>query len=82
MSAAAGFAEIIVLFAAYFAPVITALARKVPNRGSVIIVNVFLGWTVVGWVVALAMACRSKPAITQAGPQQVHGQYGRHGGRA
>ncbi|MFJ6385087.1 superinfection immunity protein [Kitasatospora sp. NPDC092039] len=35
--------------------------RGVPNRGSVIVVNVFLGWTVLGWIVALAMAARSGP---------------------
>jgi hypothetical protein len=62
-----GFAEIIALIAAYWAPTITALTRRVPNRGSVVVVNLFLGWTVVGWVVALAMACRSKPTVA-AGP--------------
>jgi hypothetical protein len=50
-----------------WAPTITALSRHVPNRGSVVVVNLFLGWTVVGWVVALAMACRSKPTVA-AGP--------------
>lgn len=47
--------------AAYFAPAIVALARHVPNTGSVIVIDVLLGWTIVGWIVALAMACRSKP---------------------
>ena len=47
---------------AYWAPSITAGVRRVPNVGSVIVVNLFLGWTVVGWIVALAMACRSIPA--------------------
>lgn len=46
--------------AAYFLPTICALVRKVPNRGSVIIINIFLGWTFIGWVVALAMAFRSQ----------------------
>jgi Superinfection immunity protein len=45
----------------YWVPTIVALVRHVPNKGSVIVVNAFLGWTVVGWVVALAMACRSVP---------------------
>ena len=54
----------------YFVPVIVALARRhVPHLGSVIVVNVFLGWTVVGWVVALAMACRSRPQ--PAGPVSI-----------
>lgn len=44
----------------YFIPTIVAWVRHVPHRGSVTVVNVFLGWTVIGWVVALAMACRSR----------------------
>jgi hypothetical protein len=52
--------------AAYWAPSITAGVRRVPNTGSVIVVNLFLGWTAVGWVVALAMACRSIPAAQTA----------------
>jgi uncharacterized membrane protein HdeD (DUF308 family) len=60
MSGFLGFLEILGFIAAYFAPAITALARKPPHRGSVIVVNVFAGWTVIGWIVALAMACRSK----------------------
>ena len=35
--------------------------RKVTNLGSIAVINVFLGWTLVGWVVALAMAVRSLP---------------------
>jgi hypothetical protein len=47
----------------YFVPWWVAVHRHVPNWGSVIAVNVLLGWTIVGWVVALAMACRSIPSI-------------------
>ena len=49
----------LVFFAAYLTPTIVALVRKVRNRGSVIVVNVLLGWTIIGWIVALAMAARS-----------------------
>ena len=48
-------------FILYFAPSIVALARGVPSRGSVLVVNLFLGWTGIGWVVALAIAARSVP---------------------
>ncbi|MER7756949.1 superinfection immunity protein [Kitasatospora sp. NPDC097643] len=44
----------------YFLPTVVAMARAVPNRGSVVVINIFLGWTLLGWVVALAMAARSK----------------------
>ena len=47
---------------AYFAPSFVASHRKVPNTGSVMVVNALLGWTVIGWAVALAMACRDVPA--------------------
>jgi hypothetical protein len=47
------------LVCAYFLPLIIAGVRKVPNIGSVAVINLFLGWTFIGWVVALAMAFRS-----------------------
>jgi hypothetical protein len=43
----------------YFLPVIIAQLRHVPHVGSVAVINTFLGWTVIGWIVALAMAARS-----------------------
>ena len=52
----------VIILALYFAPSIVGLARKVPNIGSVVVINFFLGWTLIGWVVALAMAARSVPA--------------------
>jgi hypothetical protein len=30
----------------------------VPDIGTVVIINMFLGWTVIGWIVALVMALR------------------------
>lgn len=49
------------VFLLYWSPTIVGYARHVPNQGSVLVIDAFLGWTVVGWVVALAMACRSVP---------------------
>lgn len=43
----------------YFLPTIIALLRSKKNKGSIIVVNVFLGWSIIGWVVALAWACGS-----------------------
>ena len=56
-----GLVVLVVLAVLYFLPTIIAADRGVTNTGSVIVVNVFLGWTVIGWVVALAMAARSVP---------------------
>jgi hypothetical protein len=60
-SALAVVPAIALIVVAYFFPLIVATARKVPNLGSVAVVNLFLGFTFLGWVVALAMACRSRP---------------------
>jgi RsiW-degrading membrane proteinase PrsW (M82 family) len=40
----------------YFAPTITAYQRKTKNKSQVVIVNVFLGWTILGWIIALTMS--------------------------
>jgi hypothetical protein len=54
---------LLLALALYFVPSIVAVARKVTHQGSVIVINLFLGWTFIGWVVALAMACRTSRAI-------------------
>ncbi|MFF4331326.1 superinfection immunity protein [Streptomyces sp. NPDC001591] len=53
----------LVVLVLYLVPTVVAMVRAVPNRGSVIVVNIFLGWTLIGWVVALAMAARSKAPV-------------------
>lgn len=49
---------IVLVFAvgAYFFPWIIAAARKHPNLNSIVILNLLLGWTVIGWVIALIWA--------------------------
>ena len=49
----------------YFLP--SLIARKNPNVSSVFLVNLFLGWTLVGWVVALKMA--NNPTTPARGSQ-------------
>lgn len=43
----------------YFLPSVVAYARDHTNSDSILIVNLFLGWTFLGWVVALAWAFSS-----------------------
>ena len=38
----------------YFVPTIVAAKRGHHNVGTIIVINVLLGWTFIGWVVALA----------------------------
>ncbi|CAM3900514.1 superinfection immunity protein [Mycobacterium frederiksbergense] len=61
--AAAGFAVVVLVvlsFIVYWVPTVIAFIRAVPNKASVLVINLFLGWTLIGWVVALAMSVRSK----------------------
>ncbi|MEU9622092.1 MULTISPECIES: superinfection immunity protein [unclassified Streptomyces] len=53
----------LLLVVAYFVPAVVAFSRGMSNRGTVLVINLFLGWTVIGWIVALAMAAGSnRPA--------------------
>jgi hypothetical protein len=65
---------LIVLCACYWFPTYVGVIRRVPNLGSVIVVNLFGGWTFLGWVIALAMAFRStrpqKVVVTHLGGEQ------------
>jgi hypothetical protein len=56
ISGGSGGIVVIVVIALYFVPSLVAYNRRSLNRASVLVVNVFLGWTFIGWVVALAMA--------------------------
>lgn len=40
----------------YFIPAIVAGARGHHNMAPIVVINFFLGWTLLGWVAALAMA--------------------------
>lgn len=42
---------------AYFIPTVVAVVGRHRQAGAIGVLNVFLGWTVVGWVVALVWAC-------------------------
>jgi hypothetical protein len=77
----AGLVLLAVLVAVYFLPAFIASRRKVPHSGSVVVVNVFLGWTLIGWVVALAMACRDPRPHTAATPPWM-APTGEHAGPA
>lgn len=43
-------------FCIYFLP--TIVAQNPRDRPSIFVINLFLGWTFLGWVLALAWACR------------------------
>ena len=47
---------VLLILAAYFLPFIIALIRDVRNKTSVFFLNLFLGWTVIGFFVLLFYA--------------------------
>ena len=42
----------------YFTPYI--IGRRKPNAGTILLLNLLTGWTVVGWFVALYLAVRTE----------------------
>ena len=45
----------------YLLPCLIGWTRRAPDIGAIAVINILLGWTLIGWVVALAMAFRSVP---------------------
>jgi hypothetical protein len=52
-----------VLTLGYMLPWAIAATRGKSNSGAVALVNFLLGWTFIGWVVALVMACSSHQVV-------------------
>ena len=55
----AGFFLTIILVAVSLIPTFIAVIRKHPLSQRIILVNIFLGWTVVGYILAMVWACSS-----------------------
>lgn len=58
-----------ILFVPFWLPTIVAFYRKHPSKGGILALNFFLGWTFVGWVVALAWSLSDN--APRAGAQSV-----------
>lgn len=56
MQAVMGLIILLVLLAIYFLPAIVAHDRKNDNASAILVLNLFLGWTAIGWVMALVWA--------------------------
>jgi hypothetical protein len=53
-------------FAMYFLPSIIALARSKRDLLAIFLLNLFLGWSVIGWIVALVWAAKGDvPAMVR-----------------
>jgi hypothetical protein len=64
MSGNVGAAEFVILMcvplllAAYFLPTIVAIIRGKRNLLAILLVNLLLGWSIVGWIIAVARGNR------------------------
>ena len=50
---------LIVAAAAYFLPSIFAWTRNHPSKWGIIALNILLGWTLLGWIIALIWSLSS-----------------------
>ena len=41
----------------YFIPAIIAMAKDMPKWWAVVFINLFFGWSLIGWLVAFIWAC-------------------------
>lgn len=59
--------------AIYFLPSILGFSAKKDNKFAIFLLNLFLGWSLIGWVVALVWAVskdKQQTIIIQQTPQQ------------
>lgn len=49
----------------YLLPTMIAYMRKHPNAAPIFVVNLFLGWTLLGWVITLAWSLFRLPASAE-----------------
>jgi hypothetical protein len=66
-----GFSALLLIGCAYFFPMAVAMHRDCDATAGIAIVNIFLGWTFIGWVVALAWAASGKTKPKQATSAQI-----------
>lgn len=60
-----------ILTVGYMIPWAIAATRGKSNAGSIGILNLLLGWTVIGWIVALVMSCGAHQAVAVQQPAAV-----------
>lgn len=46
----------ILILVIYFIPAITGYASKKKNKQAILVLNFFLGWSIIGWIIALVWA--------------------------
>ena len=57
-------------FFLYFLPTIVALVRERHDKLAIFLVNFFLGWSIIGWVISLVWACKNDRVVYVQSPQR------------
>ena len=52
-----GISALVIILFLYFIPALVASQREHRQAGAILVINLFLGWPLLGWVIALAWAC-------------------------
>ena len=60
-----------VLTAGYMLPWAVAVSRGKANHGAIAVIDLLLGWSIIGWVVALVMACQAHQVVAGPGAMNV-----------
>lgn len=64
----------------YFIPAFVAYGRGHHNRAAILVLNLLLGWSFIGWVVALVWSCTATQASESGQPsQEARAKLGEHG---
>lgn len=58
-----GIALVVAGLAIYFLPTLIAAGRKKRNAAAIFALNLFLGWTLIGWVLALVWSLSADPQV-------------------
>jgi hypothetical protein len=56
---------LVICLPVWWAPIIIGVVRKHPQLTGILLVNLFLGWTIVGWVVALVWSTTTPKVASQ-----------------
>lgn len=46
----------IIILVIYFIPAITGYMAKKKNKQAILVLNLLLGWSIIGWIIALVWA--------------------------
>ena len=46
---------VLILITLYFIPSIIAIKKKHKDLSKILMINIFLGWTIVGWIISLVI---------------------------